>query len=223
LKETAPSFEKLRRAMVERQIRWRGVVDPRVLEAMEEIPRERFVPEEMAVLAYADSPLPIGGNQTISQPYIVAAMTEALEPAAGDRVLEIGTGSGYQAAILARLVSRVYTVERLPELAKGARERLQELRFSNVEVREGDGTLGWPEHAPYDGIIVTAGAPEVPDALKRQLREGGRLVIPVGPYPRLQELVRVRRMGKESWWTENLGGVQFVPLIGKEGWDEGVW
>jgi protein-L-isoaspartate(D-aspartate) O-methyltransferase len=223
VREPAPEFDRLRRAMVERQIRARGVVDPEVLRAMNEVPRERFVPEDLAALAYADSPLPIGEEQTISQPYIVAAMTEALEPSPGDRVLEIGTGSGYQAAILARLVSRVYTIERLPELANAARARLKGLGFTNVDVLTADGTLGWPEHAPYDGIVVTAGAPHVPAALKRQLREGGRLVIPVGPYPRMQELVRVRRTGKDSWESEYLGGVMFVPLIGEEGWRERDW
>jgi protein-L-isoaspartate(D-aspartate) O-methyltransferase len=204
--------------MVETQLVRRGIRHPAVLRAMAAVPRERFVPESAAPHAYDDSALPIGELQTISQPYVVALMLEAIQPTATDRVLEIGTGSAYATAVLAEIVAEVYTVERLEVLAVAARIRLSELGYRNVHVLEGDGTLGWPEHAPYDGIVVTAGGPEIPAPLLAQLRVGGRLVIPIGPTPRAQELVRVTRRGADEYEREGLGPVAFVPLIGAEGW-----
>lgn len=209
----------LRDLMIEEQLKERGIHDPAVLAAMRETPREEFVPPELAPLAYADRPLPIGEEQTISQPYIVAYMTEALELTRRDRVLEIGTGSGYAAAVLSQIAERVYTVERLAELARTARDRLERLGYGNIVVHLGDGTLGWPDHAPYDAIVVTAGAPEVPKPLLEQLAEGGRLVIPVGPHPSIQTLVRVRRLGPDTFQREFLLDVRFVPLIGSAGWE----
>ena len=211
------NFVKARHDMVERQIRARGVRDPRVLASLELVPRETFVPAELAEHAYDDRPLPIEADQTISQPYIVAVMTEALklEPAAS--VLEIGTGSGYAAAVLGQVAAHVYTVERHAELADLARGRLERLGYANVSVRCGDGTLGWAEHAPFDAIVVAAGGPEVPPSLMEQLAIGGRLVIPVGTG-RAQQLVRVTRHGARDFRREDLGAVQFVPLIGEQGW-----
>ena len=196
----------------------RGIRDPAVLRAMLEVPREVFVAEGMEEFAYDDYALPIDEGQTISQPYIVAYMTESLELSAADRVLEIGTGSGYAAAVLSRIVNTVYTVERLAGLARSARQRLDILSYSNIHVVEGDGTLGWPEHAPYDAIVVTAGAPDLPKPLLSQLSVGGRLVIPVGATPYLQMLVRVRRISEEEYRSEELCPVRFVPLIGAAGW-----
>lgn len=207
-----------REIMIERDLIGRGIHDPAVLKAMREVPRETFVEERMQELAYEDGPLPISEGQTISQPYIVAYMTEALELSSSDRVLEIGTGSGYAAAILSRIVDTVYSVERLEGLARSARHRLEMLGYTNIVVHQGDGTLGWPEHAPYDAIVVTAGAPKVPKPLLGQLAIGGRLVIPVGASSYLQDLVRVRRVGEHDYRTEELCGVRFVPLIGAEGW-----
>jgi len=204
--------------MVDRQIASRGVRDPRVLEAMRTVPREAFVSEHLAESAYDDSPLPIGEEQTISQPYVVALMTEALEIRPEDTVLEIGAGSGYSAAILSRIAAKVYAVERHASLAREAEERLARLGYSNVHIQHGDGTLGWPEHAPYDAIVVAAGGPAVPPALLDQLAEGGRLVIPIGPDPRNQDLVRVRRRAEGGTVRELLGPVRFVPLIGAQGW-----
>lgn len=207
-----------RERMVDRQIIGRGVQDPAVLSAMRRVPREAFVPRHLARRAYADEPLPIGEGQTISQPYIVATMTESLRLRGDDRVLEIGTGSGYGAAVLAEIAAQVYTVERLARLAESARRRLAQLRYTNVHVRHGDGSLGWPEHAPYDAIVVTAGGPEVPPSLLKQLAVDGRLVMPVGPSPLGQQLVRVVRTSETAWEREGLGDVAFVPLIGAEGW-----
>ena len=204
--------------MIEEHLLGRDIRDPLVIRAMREVPREAFVPEEMADLAYEDYPLPIGEGQTISQPYIVVYMTEALELSASDRVLEIGTGSGYAAAVLSRIAATVYTVERIQTLAQSARQRLELLGYTNILVHEGDGTLGWPEHAPYDAIVVTAGAPEVPKPLLGQLAILGRLVIPVGPTPTMQTLVRVRRVAEHEFRSEGLCGVRFVPLIGAAGW-----
>jgi protein-L-isoaspartate(D-aspartate) O-methyltransferase len=204
--------------MVERQLAGRGIRDPRVLAAMRAVPRELFVPETAADDAYDDGPLPIGEGQTISQPYIVAYMLEAVAPDPTHRALEIGTGSGYSAAVLASIVAEVYTVERLPALAESAARRLARLGFDNVHVRCGDGTLGWPEHAPYDVIVVTAGGPDVPPALLAQLAPGGRLVMPVGDEPRAQQLVRVRRRPDGAPIHDWLGPVAFVPLIGAQGW-----
>ncbi len=213
-------FAARRTMMVREQLEERGIRNPAVLAAMRDIPREQFVPAELAESAYDDGPLPIGEGQTISQPYMVAYMTEALEPAPADRVLEIGTGSGYAAAVLSRVVAEVHTVERIAALAAAARERLAGLGCANVSVHLGDGSMGLPEHAPYDAIVVTAGAPRVPKPLLEQLTVGGRLVIPVGPHPRMQTLVRVRRVGENDYREESHFGVMFVPLIGSAGWEE---
>jgi protein-L-isoaspartate(D-aspartate) O-methyltransferase len=212
-------FAAQRTMMVERQLKARGIRDPAVLAAMRDVPREEFVPPELAGNACDDNPLPIGEGQTISQPYMVAYMTEALEPSPGDRVLEIGTGSGYAAAVLSRVVAEVYTVERIAVLAEAARERLARLGYPNIHVYVGDGSLGWPAHAPYNAIVVTAGAPRVPQPLLDQLTIGGRLVVPVGPDLRLQTLVRVRRVSETEFRRENHFGVMFVPLIGEAGWN----
>ena len=199
--------------MVRRHIKGRGISDPRVLEAMAAVPREEFVGLSQARRAYADGPLPIGEGQTISQPYVVAWMAEAAEVAAGDRVLEVGTGSGYAAAVLARLADAVYTVERHAVLARGAAERLRELGCDNVRVRHGDGNEGWSEHAPYDAILVAAAGPVVPGALRAQLRPGGRLVIPIGGRWAAQRLIRERRGESGEFTREELGAVRFVPLV----------
>jgi protein-L-isoaspartate(D-aspartate) O-methyltransferase len=204
--------------MVDEQIAARGVVDRAVLDAMRVVPREKFVPPSAAEFAFEDSPVPIEEGQTISQPYVVALMAEALELTARDRVLEIGAGSGYAAAVLSRIAAEVYTIERHAVLAELARSRLKDLGFDNVQVVHGDGTLGLPERAPYDAIIVAAGGPSVPETLRSQLAIGGRLVIPVGATPRAQELVRVRRIGEHEYRQEDLGAVRFVPLIGAQGW-----
>jgi protein-L-isoaspartate(D-aspartate) O-methyltransferase len=217
---TARDFAILRQEMVDRQIVARGVRDGRVLEALRAVPREAFVPERLAEMAYDDSPLPIGEEQTISQPYVVALMAEALEIDPEDKVLEIGAGSGYAAAVLSRLAREVWTVERHPSLAREAWERMARLGYGNVQVIHGDGTLGWPEQAPYDAIVVAASGPEVPQALLDQLADGGRLVIPIGPDPRSQSLVRVRRRPDGTLAREDLGDVRFVPLIGAQGWGE---
>lgn len=219
--DIAPDPE--RQAMVERQLRARGVRDPLVLDAMGAVPREAFLPSESRHLAYRDQAVPIGQGQTISQPYMVAAMTEALRPRPEDRVLEIGTGSGYQTAVLARIVAEVFTVERHEPLSEEARRILDGLGVDNVRYRVDDGSLGWPEEAPFDGILVTAGAPRVPDALKEQLSEDeGRLVIPVGPRA-TQELVRYVKEGTELV-ADHLMACRFVPLVGREGWeDDGRW
>lgn len=206
--------------MVEQHLAARGIDDPRVLEAFRTVPREEFVPEDLVRYAYSDRPLPIGGGQTISQPYIVALTVAALELRGDERVLEIGAGSGYAAAVLGRLAREVYTVERLAPLAEQARERLQRLGFHNVHVACGDGTLGWPEHAPYDAIAVAAGGPDVPRALLEQLAPGGRLVMPVGSEESSQVLVRVLREPGGGFRREPLGEVRFVPLIGEQGWPE---
>ena len=206
-----------REHMVERQLRARGLHDPRVLAAMATVPREAFVPHELAAEAYDDCPLPIEAGQTISQPYIVALMVEALALAGGERVLEIGTGSGYAAAVLASIAREVFTIERHAELAELARTRLANLAYNAATVHCGDGTLGWPEHAPFDAIVVAAGGPDVPAALLDQLAIGGKLVIPVGTG-RAQELVRITRTGEHDYRREHLGPVRFVPLIGAQGW-----
>ncbi len=198
--------------MVETQIRSRGVSDPAVLRAMERVPRHAFVPPELVHQAYADYPLPIGWGQTISQPYIVALMTEMLHVGPQSRVLEVGTGCGYQAAVLAEIVAQVYSLEIIAELAAEAAQRLVELGYTNVQVRQGDGYDGWPEHAPYDGIIVTAAAPEVPPALVEQLADGGRLTIPVGAQLGTQDLWLLEKHGERVHRT-NYGGVLFVPLV----------
>lgn len=213
-----PDFSILRDLMVEDQLRPMGIGDAGVLAAMREVPREEFVPLEMRSFAYDDGPLPIGEGQTISQPFMVAYMVQVMELLRDDRVLEIGTGSGYAAAVLSRIVNEVHSIERLAGLAERARERLRELGYLNIHVHFGDGSLGLPEFAPYDAIVVTAGAPRVPRHLKEQLSIGGRLVIPVGPYPELQTLVRVRRLGEDEFQSEQLMAVRFVPLIGADAW-----
>jgi protein-L-isoaspartate(D-aspartate) O-methyltransferase len=205
----------LRRRMVEEQIRRRGIRDERVLAAMEEVPRHLFVPTELRGKAYVDDPLPIGEGQTISQPYIVAEMTAALRLTGTEKVLEIGTGSGYQTAILARLCRRVITVERISSLAAGASGRLREFGISNVEYLTGDGTLGCPEHAPFDRILSAAASPSIPEPWLEQMAEGGILVLPVGGRI-AQDLVRVTKRGGEPV-SEFLGACIFVPLIGRHG------
>ena len=207
-----------RERMVREQILARGIDNPQVLEAMRSVPRQRFVPENMVSMAYADRPLPIGRNQTISQPYIVAYMTHCLRLRGGERVLEIGTGMGYQAAILSRIASEVYTIERYPDLADRAREVLASLGYDNVHVGCGDGTKGWPEHAPYEGIIATASGPRVPDSFRQQLRMGGRIVMPVGSHRQGQTIVRLTKGSGDRFQEEDLLGVAFVPLVGEEGW-----
>jgi protein-L-isoaspartate(D-aspartate) O-methyltransferase len=211
-------FPKERLAMVEEQLRRRGISDPRVLEAMAKVPRHLFVPENYRASAYEDRPLPIGEGQTISQPYMVAVMTQSLDLKGVERVLEIGTGSGYQAAILSVLCRKVYTVERIAALMERARETLQEQDYKNISFRTGDGTRGWPEEAPFDGIIVTAGAPETPRILQSQLAEGGRLVIPTGPRY-AQTLYKVTRKGNH-FIEEDITGCVFVPLVGDFGWKD---
>jgi protein-L-isoaspartate(D-aspartate) O-methyltransferase len=215
-----PELRSARLGMVEDQLAARGIRDPRVLDAMRTVPREAFVAPALVFRAYDDGPLPIGHDQTISQPYVVARMIEAVAPRPEDRALEIGTGSGYSAAVLARVVTEVFTVERLEGLAVAAARCLAELGYANVHVRCGDGTLGWPEHAPYDVIIVTAAGPSVPPTLRVQLAPGGRLVMPVGPAPHAQQLVRLVRRPGGAVVEERLDPVAFVPLIGAEGWPE---
>jgi protein-L-isoaspartate(D-aspartate) O-methyltransferase len=209
-----------RDVMVARQIAARGVTDPAVLDAMREVPRDAFLPAELAEFAHEDAPLPIAAGQTISQPYIVALMVEALGLEPSDRVLEVGSGSGYAAAVMARIAGRVYAIERHGELVEAASATLARLGHDNVEIRHGDGTLGWPEAAPFDAILVSAGGPAIPDALRDQLAMGGRIVIPVGGKGRLQSLVRATRLGDDRFDEEDLGPVAFVPLIGAQGWQD---
>ncbi len=209
---TIAELTRLCEEMVATQIAARGVSDALTLDAMRRVPRHLFVPEALAGQAYEDHPLPIGHGQTISQPYIVAFMTEALRLSGGETVLEVGTGCGYQAAVLAEIAAQVYTIEIVPPLAEEAAARLRRLRFTNVHVRAGDGYLGWLGAAPFDAIVVTAAAPSIPEPLKRQLRDGGRLVIPVGEE--WQELVVVTRRG-ERFEERRLLPVRFVPMTGK--------
>jgi protein-L-isoaspartate(D-aspartate) O-methyltransferase len=209
-------YATLRAAMVEWQLRQRGIRDPRVLDALRVIPRHEFVPPVLLSQAYDDCPLPIGEGQTISQPYMVAAMTEAAELSGTETVLEVGTGSGYQAAVLARLAAHVYTIEQHTSLSAQAQERLRSLGITHVTCLVGDGSLGYPEAAPYQAIVVTAGAPEVPPTLLEQLADGGRLVIPVGRCDS-QELLLVRKLGAEVT-RETVNYCRFVPLTGRYGW-----
>jgi protein-L-isoaspartate(D-aspartate) O-methyltransferase len=205
---------KLREAMVKTQLAGAGITDPDVLQAMRDVPRHEFVPPALQPYAYADGPLPIGHGQTISQPFIVAYMTQALDLSPTDTVLEVGTGSGYQAAILGKLAKEVYTIEIVPPLAESAKVVLARLGFENVHVKQGDGYLGWPEKAPFDAIIVTCAPEEVPEPLIAQLREGGRLVIPVGEAGGVQELVLLRKKdGKVA--KERMIDVRFVPMTGR--------
>jgi protein-L-isoaspartate(D-aspartate) O-methyltransferase len=213
-------FDTLRQRMVERQIAARGIRSPRLLAAMGKVQREGYVPTYLGEFAYEDTPLPIEEEQTISQPYIVAFMLDALELSGDERVLEIGTGSGYAAAVLAELAREVFTIERHELLARTAGRRLKRDGYANVHIRHGDGTVGWPEEAPFDAIVVAAGGPAVPAALREQLAVGGRLVIPVGETVGLQKLVRVTRLGAGRYREEELADVRFVPLVGREGWRE---
>ena len=210
-------FATVRERMVQEQLLHRGITDSRTLQAMAEVPRHLFVDDAMQAGAYGDHPLPIGGDQTISQPYIVAAMTQALQLQGDEKVLEIGTGSGYQAAILSRLCAKVYTVERINTLLAGARRVFDRLHYYNILSRRDDGTLGWEEHAPYDAIIVTAGGPAVPDSLVAQLADPGRLMIPVGGRD-VQELQLLTKKDGEIR-VRCLESVRFVSLIGEEGWN----
>jgi len=210
------NYEGARQKMLDSQIRARNVRDPRVLEAVRTVPRHLFVEEALRDRAYLDKALPIGEKQTISQPYMVAAMTEALELTGRERVLEIGTGSGYQTAILAELAESVFSVERIASFVPLARQRLESLGRYNVLIKVGDGTIGWSEHAPYDAILVAAAAPQLPRPLLEQLRVGGRLVVPLGPEDS-QTLMRIRR-GEEGFHEEALGECRFVKLIGRHGW-----
>ncbi len=216
-----PNFEDAREHMITDHLAARGIRDQRVLDAMRRVPRHAFVPEESRALAYADRALPIGSGQTISQPYMVAVMTEALLLKGTERVLEVGTGSGYQAAILAELARDVISIERRPELAETARTALAALGYTNIRVIVGDGTVGYPPAQPFDGILVTAGAPRVPESLKQQLSAtGGRLVIPIGPAEQQRLAVIVR---DENRFSQSLReGCVFVPLVGEEAWPEGV-
>ncbi|MBE9528025.1 MAG: protein-L-isoaspartate(D-aspartate) O-methyltransferase [Proteobacteria bacterium] len=211
-------YERVRHQMVERQVVARGVKDRAVIEAMQKVPRHLFVEEALYGQAYSDYPLPIGEKQTISQPYIVGFMTEALGLNGTERVLEIGTGSGYQASVLSLCAEKVYSVERISRVADRARKILDSFYCSNVLIRVADGTLGWEDEAPFDAIIVTAGAPAVPDSLVDQLKTGGRLVIPVGDKD-VQELIKITKR-EDRLVTERLGGCRFVRLIGKKGWEK---
>jgi protein-L-isoaspartate(D-aspartate) O-methyltransferase len=212
-------YAKQRKKMVDSQIRSRGVLDERVLRAMEKIPRHLFIDEGLIDQAYNDNPLPIGEKQTISQPYIVALMTQALELKSRDKVLELGTGSGYEAAILAELADRVFTIERIASLAQKARKLLESLNYYNVVIRVGDGTYGWREESPFDAIAVSAGSPSIPRMLVEQLAIGGRLVIPVGGRYS-QSLIKLTRLSEnpDDVKKEDLGGCRFVSLIGEHGW-----
>ncbi len=214
------NHKRQREQLVESELRTLGIRDDAVLSAMKTVPREEFVSRELQEFAYRNAPLPIGSGQTISQPLIVALMAEALELAPRDRVLEIGTGSGYAAAVLSRIAGEVYSVERHRELAESARERLKGLGYTNIRILHGDGTRGWADAAPFDAITVAAGGPGVPPALLQQLRVGGRLIIPVGEDPESQQLIRVIRRGEDDYEYEEMGGVRFVPLIGEAGWQD---
>ncbi|MGH7730987.1 MAG: protein-L-isoaspartate(D-aspartate) O-methyltransferase [Candidatus Eiseniibacteriota bacterium] len=212
-------FAVARRRMVEEQLVGQGIRDPRVLESMGEVPRHLFVDPALEQRAYGDHALPTAEGQTISQPWIVARMLELLAVAPGDRVLEVGTGSGYQTALLARLAERVFSIERVPSLLRAAQGRLDRLGIRNAALRHGDGTLGWQEFAPYARVLVSAAAPRVPDALRDQLADGGVLVIPVGG-PHLQHLEVWQRMSGDRWRHERRGECRFVPLVGRDAWRE---
>lgn len=213
-------FSRARERMVEVQIAGRGVRDARVLDAMRRVPREAFVAPGFEDFAYEDGPLPIGEGQTISQPYVVALMIEAAEVSPGDRVLEVGAGSGYAAAVMSRIADRVHAVERRRALAVAAERRFRTLGYDNIDLRVGDGTIGLADAAPFDAILVAAGGPEPPPALKEQLAIGGRLLIPVGVEERSQRLRKLARRTETEFDEEDLGEVRFVPLIGEQGWAE---
>src|SRR3954452_18573815 len=213
-------LSRARARMVKGQIARRGVRDRSVLDAIRRVPREAFVQPGFEEFAYEDGPLPIGEGQTISQPYIVALMIEAAELRSGDQVLEVGAGSGYAAAVMGQIADRVYAIERYPSLGEAARRRFSRLGYDNIQLRLDDGTLGWPEAAPFDAILVAAGGPDVPTALKQQLKVGGRLVIPVGSEARGQRLLKISRRSETEFEQEDLGEVMFVPLVGQQGWAE---
>ena len=213
------THEQARKKMVTAQLAHRGVRDARVLEAMASVPREAFVAAGMEEFAYQDSALPLGEGQTISQPFIVATMAEAARLSPEDRVLEVGAGSGYAAAIFSRLARQVFAIERHASLTEAARARCRTLGYHNITLKTADGSIGWPEAAPFDAILVAAGVPKPPNALKRQLQIGGRLIVPVGEADE-QRLVRITRVTAEEFAEDDLGGVRFVPLIGEQGWPE---
>ncbi len=213
-------FDELRKRMIEYHLKERGIKNHNVLDAFSKIPREKFVPEYLKNNAYDDAPLPIGEGQTISQPYIVARMLELIEPERNDKILEIGTGSGYQTALLAEICSMVVTIEKIKTLYLEAKKRLEEMKFTNIIFVYGDGTVGYSELAPYDKIIVSAGAPKVPQTLFNQLKEGGILVLPVGDRF-FQNLIRVKKINGKMY-QEECEGCSFVPLLGKEGWNNGA-
>lgn len=215
-------FASERARMVERQIAGRGITDPAILAAFRAVPREAFVPDELTHLAYEDGPLPIGEGQTISQPYIVALMIEAAGVRAGQRVLEIGAGSGYAAAVIGQIAAEVIAIERHADLAAGAADRLQRLGYANVEIVHGDGSGGLPARAPFDAIVAAASGRDVPQVLIEQLAAGGRLVMPVGEQGGEQELLCVTRLDEDRFERRSLGAVRFVPLIGREGWHSGA-
>jgi protein-L-isoaspartate(D-aspartate) O-methyltransferase len=217
--ETMTDFAREREAMVERQMRRRGISEKSILEAFMTVPREAFVGDDHAHLAYGDHPLPIEAGQTISQPYIVAVMIQAAAIEPDDNVLEVGAGSGYAAAVISRIAGKVIAIERQHDLIAAARERLRRLGYDNVEIVEGDGTRGCPDHAPFDAILAAASGSHVPEALITQLAPGGRLVMPVGDPGGIQELIKVTKQEDGILKQENLGGVRFVPLIGEQGWD----
>ena len=217
---TLTNFAAEREAMVERQIESRGIRDPKILEAFRSVPREEFLSKEYADLAYGDHPLPIESGQTISQPYIVALMIEAAEIKPGDTVLEVGAGSGYAAAIIGCIASKVVAIERHEDLARVASERIDRLGYDNVEIVEGDGTKGWPDKAPFDAILAAASGSHVPPAWVEQLADGGRIVMPVGDPGWVQKLLKVTKGPAGKLITEDLGGVRFVPLIGEEGYSD---
>lgn len=219
--QTLTDFAAEREAMVERQIESRGITDPKILEAFRSVPREQFLSAEYADLAYGDHPLPIEAGQTISQPYIVALMIKAAEIKPGDKVLEIGAGSGYAAAVMSRIAGSVVAIERQHDLVEIAWERTRRLGYDNVRIIEGDGTRGWPEEAPFDAIVAAASGSHVPETLVEQLAPGGRIVMPVGEPDWIQKLVKVTKGPAGKLIKEDLGGVRFVPLIGEEGWADG--
>ena len=213
-------FAGAREAMVERQLKRRGITEPHILDAFRAVPREAFIGGNNVHLAYGDHPLPIEAGQTISQPYIVALMIQAASIKPGDRVLEIGAGSGYAAAVMSRIADKVIGIERQHQLVDIARERLQRLGYANVEIVEGDGTKGWPAAAPYDAILAAASGSHVPQPLTEQLAPGGCIVMPLGDPGWVQQLVKVTKAADGTFSQENLGGVRFVPLIGEEGWQD---
>ena len=218
MEKEALKYERRREKMVRQQIEMRGITDPDVLAAMRRVPRHLFVSDALKDQAYGDFPLPIGEQQTISQPFIVAEMTQALEIGKDDRVLEIGTGSGYQAAVLAEIAYRVYTIERIRSLYVQTRSLLDKLKYHNIIMRCSDGTMGWKDESPFDAIIVTAGSPRIPEPLVEQMAEGGRMVVPVGDQ-HAQDLIKITRDSEGTHQT-SLGGCRFVKLVGKQGWNE---